>query len=81
MRLPDSLFEGRSLAAAAARPQTRDMPERPPTTDAEFQVVHGPWPRWVMNLSLIKLIAWGVGVTGVTILIALAILALLGAFN
>jgi hypothetical protein len=56
-------------------------PERPPTTDAEFQVVHGPWPPWAMNFSLIKLIAWGVSVTGVTILIALGLLALLGAFS
>ena len=56
-------------------------PDRPPTTDAEFQVVHGPWPRWVMNLSLIRLIAWGAGVTGVTILIALGVLVLIGAFS
>jgi hypothetical protein len=58
------------------------MPQDPPpTTDAEYRVVHGPWPRWVMNLSLIKLIAWGAGVTGVTILIALILLMVLGAFR
>ena len=56
-------------------------PERPPTTDAEFRVVRGPWPRWALNLSLIKLIAWGAGVTAAAILVALAILALLGLFG
>ena len=56
-------------------------PERPPTTDAEFRVIHGPWPRWVLHLSLIKLIAWGAAVTGVAILVALAILTLLGVFG
>ena len=55
-------------------------PERPPVTDAEFRVVHGPWPRWMLHLSLIKLIAWGAAVTGVTILIALGLLSAVGAF-
>ena len=55
--------------------------ERPPTTDAEFRVVHGPWPRWAMHLSLIKLMAWGAGATGVAILLALALLVLVGAFR
>jgi hypothetical protein len=57
-------------------------PERPPpTTDAEFRVVHGAWPRWALHLSLIKLIAWGASVVGVTILIAFGLLALLGVFR
>ena len=56
-------------------------PERPPTTDAEYRIVHGPWPRWAVHLSLFKLIAWGAGVVGVTILIALALLAALGVFR
>ena len=30
-------------------------PERPPPVDAEFRVVHGPWPRWALQLSLVKL--------------------------
>lgn len=55
--------------------------ERPPTTDAEFRVVHGPWPRWALHLSLIKLIAWGVGATGAAILVALVLLTLVGAFD
>jgi hypothetical protein len=49
--------------------------ERPPVIDAEYRVVHGPWPRWALHLSLIKLIAWGAGVVGAVILVALALLA------
>jgi hypothetical protein len=56
-------------------------PERPPITDAEYRVVRGPWPRWALHLSLIKLVAWGASVVGVTILIALALLAAFGAFR
>jgi hypothetical protein len=29
--------------------------ERPPDVDAEYRLVHGPWPRWVLQLSLLKL--------------------------
>jgi len=50
-------------------------PERPPVTDAEYRVVHGPWPRWALHLSLIKLVAWGALVSGLAILLALALLA------
>jgi hypothetical protein len=50
--------------------------ERPPVVDAEYRVVRGPWPRWAMHLSLIKLIAWGAAVAGLTILVAAAFLAL-----
>ena len=56
-------------------------PERPPVTDAEFRVVRGPWPRWAMHLSLLKLVLWGASVVGVTILIGLALLAALGLFR
>jgi hypothetical protein len=49
--------------------------ERPPVVDAEYRVVRGPWPRWAMHLSLIKLIAWGAAVAGLTILVAAAFLA------
>lgn len=72
-----------AVAAARRRGQTVAMPppERPPITDAEYRVVRGPWPRWAMHLSLIKLIAWGASVVGVTILIGLALLALLGLFR
>lgn len=30
-------------------------PERPPEIDAEYRVIHGPWPRWVLQFSLLKL--------------------------
>ncbi len=56
-------------------------PERPPIIDAEYRIVHGPWPRWALHLSLIKLIAWGAGVTSAVILLALGLLAALGAFS
>jgi hypothetical protein len=70
------------LAAAPRQDQTWAMPpERPPVTDAEYRVVHGPWPRWAVHLSLIKLIAWGAAVVGATILIGLVLLFALGAFR
>jgi hypothetical protein len=56
-------------------------PERPPIVDADYQVVRGPWPRWAVHLSLIKLIAWGAAVSGVTIVVALVLLAALGVFR
>jgi hypothetical protein len=55
--------------------------ERPPTTDAEFRIVHGPWPRWVLQFSLFKLVAWGALCTGVAIVIGLLLLAAFGAFG
>jgi hypothetical protein len=55
-------------------------PERPPIVDAEYRVVHGPWPRWMVHLGLIKLIGWGAAVVAVTILVALALLTVFGAF-
>jgi hypothetical protein len=55
-------------------------PERPPIVDAEYRVIRGPWPRWALHLGLIKLILWGAGVVGVTILIALGLLVAFGAF-
>ncbi|HEX2815715.1 MAG TPA: hypothetical protein VHN39_04955 [Phenylobacterium sp.] len=30
-------------------------PERPPDLDAEYRLVHGPWPRWALQISLLKL--------------------------
>jgi len=56
-------------------------PERPPSTDAEYRVIHGPWPRWMLHLSLIKLVAWGAAVAGLTILVAGALLLVFGVFR
>lgn len=55
--------------------------ERPPTTEAEFRVVHGPWPRWVLHLSLIKLAAYSAAVVGLCVVAALALLAAAGLFE
>ena len=30
-------------------------PERPPQLDAEYRLIHGPWPRWMMHIGLVKL--------------------------
>ena len=30
-------------------------PERPPEIEAEYRVVRGPWPRWALQLGLVKL--------------------------
>ena len=52
-------------------------PERPPELDAEYRVIHGPWPRWVLQLSLLKLALRTVGVVValglVTLLIVVAV--------
>ncbi len=37
-------------------------PERPPDVDAEYRLVHGPWPRWALQLGLWRLALWTVGV-------------------
>lgn len=29
--------------------------KRPPDVDAEYRLIHGPWPRWVLQLGLWKL--------------------------
>ena len=29
--------------------------KRPPDIDADYRVVHGPWPRWALQLGLAKL--------------------------
>lgn len=47
--------------------------ERPPETDAEFRVVHGPWPRWALQLSLVKLALRTGAVVLLLCLIAIAI--------
>jgi hypothetical protein len=30
-------------------------PERPPDIDADYRLIHGPWPRWALQISLLKL--------------------------
>jgi hypothetical protein len=50
-------------------------PERPPDLDAEYRLVHGPWPRWALQLGLWKLALLTVGVVvGLMLLLATVIL-------
>ena len=47
--------------------------DRPPDVDAEFKVVHGAWPRWVIQLSLIKLALCTAAIVTLFCLAAIAI--------
>ncbi|WP_165842911.1 hypothetical protein [Phenylobacterium deserti] len=48
--------------------------ERPPVIDAEYRVVHGPWPRWMLHIALVKLGLWTAGIVLTCVLITLAVL-------
>lgn len=69
------------LSSHAARTFRRMPDRRPPTTDAEFRVVHGPWPRWSMHVSLIKLGASAAAVVLACVLTAIGVMAVLGVFR
>ena len=70
------------LAAGPPERLTRGMPsERPPVTDAEYRVVRGPWPRWMLHLSLIKLLLFAAAAAGVCIAAALAIVGAVWALD
>jgi hypothetical protein len=47
-------------------------PERPPDIDADYRLVHGPWPRWALQISLLKL-----ALRSGAIVLALCLVALL----
>jgi hypothetical protein len=49
--------------------------ERPPELDAEYRVVHGPWPRWALQLGLLKLALRTAGVVAVLVLVAVFVAA------
>jgi hypothetical protein len=49
-------------------------PERPPDIDAEYRLVHGPWPRWAMQLGLLRLAVWTVSVVLGLMVVGLAVL-------
>jgi hypothetical protein len=51
-------------------------PERPPDLDAEYRLVHGPWPRWVLQFSLVKLALRTAGIVVVLVLAAVALVML-----
>ena len=44
--------------------------KRPPDVDAEFRVVHGPWPRWALQLGLLKLALSAAGAVALMLLAA-----------
>lgn len=48
-------------------------PERPPDIDAEYRVIHGPWPRWVLQFSLLKLALRTAGIVAVLVLVTVFI--------
>lgn len=41
--------------------------DRPPETEAEYRLVHGPWPRWMLHLGLMKLALRAGGVVALCI--------------
>lgn len=55
--------------------------KRPPVTDADYRVVHGPWPRWVLRLSLFTLVGWGALVSALVIVAAILLLAVFNRFG
>ncbi|HEY8004732.1 MAG TPA: hypothetical protein VIE16_10920 [Phenylobacterium sp.] len=54
-------------------------PERPPDLDAEYRLVHGPWPHWTLQLGLLKLALRAAGVVVVLMIAAVAAVWLLRA--
>ena len=48
--------------------------ERPPTVDADYRVVRGPWPRWMLHVGLIKLALRTGAIVAVFIAIAVALI-------
>ena len=53
--------------------RSMDPEDRPPTVDAEYRLVRGPWPRWMLHLGLIKLALRTGALVAVFIAIAVAI--------
>ena len=51
-------------------------PERPPDLDAEYRVLHGPWPRWAFQISLLKLALRTAGIVVALVLLTLLIVVL-----
>jgi hypothetical protein len=51
-------------------------PERPPDVDADYRLVHGPWPRWALQLGLLKLALRTAGIVAALCLLAVLIVVL-----
>jgi len=58
---------------SAMEPDGMEPDRRPPTVDAEYRVVRGPWPRWMLHLGLIKLALRTAVLVAVLIGVALAV--------
>jgi hypothetical protein len=54
--------------------------QRPPDVDAEYRLIRGPWPRWALQLSLVKLGLWTAAVVSVclALFVGIALLILRG---
>jgi hypothetical protein len=48
-------------------------PERPPDIDAEYRLIHGPWPRWALQISLARLALRTAGIVAALCLLAFLI--------
>jgi len=51
--------------------------EPPPDLDAEYQLVHGPWPRWSLQLGLLKLALRTAGIVLALCLVALIVVVVI----
>jgi len=51
-------------------------PERPPDVDAEYRLVHGPWPAWALQLGLLKLALRTAAIVAVLCLLAVVLVVL-----
>jgi hypothetical protein len=51
-------------------------PDRPPDLDADYRLIHGPWPRWMMHLGLVKLALRTGAVVGLCMLLFLGAILL-----
>jgi len=49
--------------------------KRPPDIDAEYRLVQGPWPRWALQLGLLKLALQAAGVVALLLLAAALVAA------
>jgi hypothetical protein len=69
-------FAGRMRGdSPSLRPHDRGMSdERPPDIDAEYRLIRGPWPRWALQLGLVKLAAWTAGVVIACLAVFLTVL-------
>ena len=56
-------------------------PDRPPELDADYRLIHGPWPRWMMHLGLVKLALRAAAVVGLCMMLFLGAILLVHALS